>query len=82
MRKIQMVDLVQQYQDIKPEIQESFSRILDSAAFINGILDRIRLALENGEIDVPERPPAAGALACGAADALSTNNASGGPFDH
>jgi len=36
MRKIQMVDLVQQYQDIKPEIQESFSRILDSAAFING----------------------------------------------
>jgi len=31
-----MVDLVQQYQDIKPEIQESFSRILDSAAFING----------------------------------------------
>src|SRR5210317_746045 len=36
MRKIQMVDLVQQYQDIKPEIQASFSRILDSAAFING----------------------------------------------
>ena len=31
-----MVDLVQQYQDIKPEIQASFSRILDSAAFING----------------------------------------------
>ena len=31
-----MVDLVQQYQDIKPQIQESFSRILDSAAFING----------------------------------------------
>lgn len=31
-----MVDLVQQYQDIKPEIQESFTRILDSAAFING----------------------------------------------
>ena len=36
MRKIQMVDLVQQYQDIKPEIQDSFTRILDSAAFING----------------------------------------------
>ena len=36
MRKIQMVDLVQQYQDIKPEIQSSFSRILESAAFING----------------------------------------------
>lgn len=31
-----MVDLVQQYQDIKPQIQESFSSILDSAAFING----------------------------------------------
>jgi dTDP-4-amino-4,6-dideoxygalactose transaminase len=36
MRKIQMVDLVRQYQDIKPEIQASFSRILDSAAFVNG----------------------------------------------
>lgn len=36
MRKIQMVDLVQQYQEIKPQIQESFSRILDSASFING----------------------------------------------
>ena len=36
MRKIQMVDLAQQYQDIKPEILASFSRILDSAAFING----------------------------------------------
>jgi N utilization substance protein B len=28
----------------------------DSGAFINGILDRIRLALENGEIDTPEAP--------------------------
>jgi N utilization substance protein B len=28
----------------------------DSGAFINGILDRIRLALENGEIDMPEAP--------------------------
>jgi UDP-2-acetamido-2-deoxy-ribo-hexuluronate aminotransferase len=36
MRKIQMVDLVQQYEDIKSEIQQSFTRILDSAAFING----------------------------------------------
>jgi dTDP-4-amino-4,6-dideoxygalactose transaminase len=36
MRKIQMVDLVQQYQEIKPQIQESFSAILDSASFING----------------------------------------------
>ena len=28
----------------------------DSGAFINGILDRIRLALEKGEIDKPEAP--------------------------
>lgn len=36
MRKIQMVDLVGQYQVIKPQIQSSFSRILESASFING----------------------------------------------
>jgi len=36
MRKIQMVDLVAQYQDIKPQIQESFSQILENASFING----------------------------------------------
>ncbi len=36
MRKIQMVDLVGQYQDLKDEIQESFSQILESASFING----------------------------------------------
>ena len=29
----------------------------DSGAFINGILDRIRLALEKGEIAVPANPP-------------------------
>jgi len=29
----------------------------DSGAFINGILDRIRLGLERGEIDRPEKPP-------------------------
>ena len=28
----------------------------DSGAFINGILDRVRLALERGEIEVPEKP--------------------------
>ncbi len=28
----------------------------DSGAFINGILDRIRLALEKGEIEVPAKP--------------------------
>ena len=31
-----MVDLVAQYQDIKPQIQESFSQILENASFING----------------------------------------------
>lgn len=36
MRKIQMVDLTGQYQGIREEIQEAFTRILDSAAFING----------------------------------------------
>ncbi len=36
MRKIQMVDLTGQYQEIREEIQEAFTRILDSAAFING----------------------------------------------
>ncbi|MGB5190697.1 DegT/DnrJ/EryC1/StrS family aminotransferase [Robiginitalea sp.] len=36
MRKIQMVDLVAQYQDLKSEIQESFSQILENASFING----------------------------------------------
>lgn len=55
----------------------------DSGAFINGILDRIRLALENGEIEVPERPPAAvQALACGPETTLSNNNAAGGSLDH
>jgi dTDP-4-amino-4,6-dideoxygalactose transaminase len=36
MRKIQMVDLVNQYQDIKDQIRNSFDDILESAAFING----------------------------------------------
>ena len=36
MRKIQMVDLVAQYQDIKTEVLESFSQILENASFING----------------------------------------------
>ena len=55
----------------------------DSGAFINGILDRIRLALENGEIDVPEPPPAtAEALLSGPPDTLATNTYSGGPVDH
>jgi len=36
MRKIQMVDLVQQYQSIREEVKASFDRILDNAQFING----------------------------------------------
>ncbi len=36
MKKIQMVDLVGQYEDIKDEIKSSFDEILSSAAFING----------------------------------------------
>jgi N utilization substance protein B len=53
----------------------------DSGAFINGILDRIRLALANGEIEVPECPTAA-AAASGPSEALATPNPSGGPVDH
>ncbi|MEM7380606.1 MAG: DegT/DnrJ/EryC1/StrS family aminotransferase [Bacteroidota bacterium] len=36
MKKIQMVDLVGQYQEIKGQVNDSISEILDSAAFING----------------------------------------------
>ena len=36
MRPIQMVDLKQQYQQIKPEIDAAISKVLESAAFING----------------------------------------------
>jgi dTDP-4-amino-4,6-dideoxygalactose transaminase len=36
MKKIQMVDLQSQYQQIKLEVQEAINEILDSAAFING----------------------------------------------
>jgi len=36
MRPIQMVDLKQQYQDIKPEINAAISQVIESAAFING----------------------------------------------
>ncbi|WP_088340417.1 DegT/DnrJ/EryC1/StrS family aminotransferase [Robiginitalea sediminis] len=36
MRKIQMVDLIGQYADIREDVQEAFDRILQSAAFING----------------------------------------------
>ena len=36
MKKIQMVDLVGQYQDIKEEVNRSVQQVMDSAAFING----------------------------------------------
>jgi dTDP-4-amino-4,6-dideoxygalactose transaminase len=36
MKKIQMVDLVGQYQDIKEEVNSSIQQVMDSAAFING----------------------------------------------
>ena len=36
MRKIQMVDLTSQYEEIKEEIREAFDRIIDTASFING----------------------------------------------
>jgi UDP-2-acetamido-2-deoxy-ribo-hexuluronate aminotransferase len=36
MRPIQMVDLKQQYQNIKPEIDAAISEVVESAAFING----------------------------------------------
>ena len=36
MRKIQMVDLVGQYQDIKEQVNTTFSQILNQASFING----------------------------------------------
>lgn len=43
-----MVDLVGQYQDIKEEVQEAFTEILESAAFINGPrVKAFQEALEN-----------------------------------
>ena len=36
MRKIQMVDLIRQYEDIKEEVNASIDTILQSATFING----------------------------------------------
>lgn len=38
MKKIQMVDLISQYQEIKEEIRVEFDRVLESATFINGPL--------------------------------------------
>ena len=36
MKKIQMADLVSQYQKIKPEIENAWKGVLETAAFING----------------------------------------------
>lgn len=36
MKPIQMVDLVGQYQKIKPEVDAAMQRVIDTAAFING----------------------------------------------
>jgi len=36
MKPIQMVDLVGQYQNIKPEVDAALQRVIDTAAFING----------------------------------------------
>ena len=36
MKKIQMVDLMSQYQKIKSEVGDAISRVIDSAQFING----------------------------------------------
>ncbi|MCE7995884.1 MAG: DegT/DnrJ/EryC1/StrS family aminotransferase [Roseivirga sp.] len=38
MKKIQMVDLISQYEGIKEEIRVEFDRVLDTAMFINGPL--------------------------------------------
>lgn len=47
MRPIQMVDLKQQYQKIKPEIDAAISEVVESAAFINGPqVQRFASALE------------------------------------
>jgi dTDP-4-amino-4,6-dideoxygalactose transaminase len=36
MKKIQMVDLITQYEEIKPEVQSAITDIMDKAQFING----------------------------------------------
>lgn len=36
MRKIQMVDLVSQYQKIKPEVSQAIEEILETASYVNG----------------------------------------------
>ena len=47
MRKISMVDLKSQYEDIKPEIDKAISDVINSTAFINGpAVKEFQVALE------------------------------------
>ncbi|MGM5631944.1 DegT/DnrJ/EryC1/StrS family aminotransferase [Apibacter raozihei] len=59
MKKIQMVDLITQYQYIKPQIENGFDEVLNSAAFING--PQVRQFSENLEkyLDVKHVIPCA-----------------------
>lgn len=54
----------------------------ESGAFINGILDRIRLALEKGEIDIPAGAHPAEATPPIDAHHSTTHNIAGGSGDH
>jgi UDP-2-acetamido-2-deoxy-ribo-hexuluronate aminotransferase len=48
MRKISMVDLKVQYENIKPEIDKAISDVINSTAFINGpVVKEFQAALEN-----------------------------------
>ncbi|OEK02508.1 transcriptional regulator [Roseivirga sp. 4D4] len=48
MKKIQMVDLISQYQVVKDEIKIEFDRVLESATFINGpVVKEFQLDLES-----------------------------------
>lgn len=48
MKKIQMVDLISQYEGIKEEIRVEFDRVLDTAMFINGpLVKEFQEALES-----------------------------------
>jgi hypothetical protein len=54
----------------------------DSGAFINGILDRIRLALEKGEIELPAGAHPAEASPAAEGRHSTTKTASGDSRDH
>ena len=54
----------------------------DSGAFINGILDRIRLALEKGEIEQPGAPRPTASSPTDDPGTLTIPTVSGGKVDH